>query len=201
MNYALLLLPFLTSFLCWLIFKLMIRYIFRPLTPVYIAGIKIQGFLPRNKTAIAAVTATAISTEILKDSFITEKLTSAEALQKVMPAIDRHIDNFLNHKLKEAIPVITMFIGDKITLQLKELFLKELEELFPSVMSQIIGNLSQNEAFKKEIVVKLQHISIAEIEKRFYATFKKKLRKIGTVFALGGLIAGIIQLLLTLLIL
>ena len=102
---------------------------------------------------------------------------------------------------KEAIPVISMFVGEKIISQLKELFLEELKELFPSIMSQFIGNLSQSGDLKREIVLKLQSVSIAETEIFFLNRFRKQLRKTEVGFAVAGFISGIIQLLLTLMIL
>jgi len=197
MNYTLLLIPVLSSFLVWLIFRIAVACIFHPLNPINFAGIKWQGLLPKNKQLIAAGVSAVISKEIINAKDISAKLTSPESLQKVMPSIEAHIDNFLNKKLKEAIPIITMFIGDKITQQLKELFLQELEELFPSVMSQIIGDLSQSDHLEKEINLKLQNISVAEMESRFYNSFKSELKKAELFFAAGGFIAGAIQLSIT----
>ena len=94
-----------------------------------------------------------------------------------------------------------MFIGEKITNQLKELFLEELKELFPSIMSQFIGNLSQSGDLEAEIAVKLQAISTERTEVLFYERFGKAVRKAEITFAVGGLLTGIIQLLLTLMIL
>jgi uncharacterized membrane protein YheB (UPF0754 family) len=201
MNYTLLLVPFFASLASWLMIKFAIKSIFRPYKPISIAGFTYQGVLPKARPAIAAEAAHAISREILQSAFINEKLSGPETLAKAMPAIEAHIDNFLNHKLKEAIPVISMFIGEKITSQLKELFLEELKELFPSIMSQFIGNLSQSGDLEAEIAVKLHSISTERTEALFYERFGREVRKAEVTFAVGGLLAGIVQLLLTLMIL
>lgn len=201
MNYALLLVPLVASLASWLMIRFAIKNIFRPHKPIRIAGFTFQGVLPKARPAIAAQAAHAISREILQSAFINEKLSGPETLEKAMPVIETHIDNFLNHKLKEAIPVISMFIGEKITNQLKELFLEELKELFPSIMSQFIGNLSQSGDLEAEIAVKLQAISTERTEVLFYERFGKAVRKAEITFAVGGLLTGIIQLLLTLMIL
>ena len=90
-----------------------------------------------------------------------------------------------------------MFIGEKITAQLKELFMKELDELFPSVMSQFIAGLSHSDELQNEIVVKLSSIQSEVLEERFYKTFKKEIRRYEMIFTLVGLSAGFIQLTLT----
>ncbi|QEC68854.1 hypothetical protein FRZ67_16640 [Panacibacter ginsenosidivorans] len=201
MNNTLLLVPFVAALLSWLMIKFAVRSIFRPFKVINIAGIRWRGLLPKVKEGMTVSIAHAVNIEILNSSFINEKLTGPETLEKAMPAIEAHIDNFLDHKLKEAIPVISMFIGEKITNQLKELFLEELKELFPSVMSQFIGNLSQSSELEKEIVLKLQSVSIEKTEALFYKNFRKTIRRIEVVFAISGLLAGIIQLVLTLLVL
>jgi uncharacterized membrane protein YheB (UPF0754 family) len=201
MNSTLLLLPFFAAFASWLMVKIAIRSFFRPYKPLNILGIKWQGILPASRTSFIEKTAHILSTEILKSDLINNKLTGVETLQKAMPVIETHIDNFLNKKLKEAIPVISMFVGEKIISQLKELFLEELKELFPSIMSQFIGNLSQTGDLEREIVLKLQSVSMAETEIFFLTRFRKQLRKAEVGFAIAGFISGIIQLLLTLMIL
>jgi len=201
MNYTLLLIPFFAAFASWLMVKIAIWSFFRPYKPVNILGIKWQGTLPASRTSFIENAAHILSTEILKSDLINNKLTGVETLQKAMPVIETHIDNFLNKKLKEAIPVISMFVGEKIINQLKELFLEELKELFPSIMSQFIGNLSQSGELEKEIAVKLQSISTEQTEALFYQRFGKAIRKIEVSFAVGGLLVGVIQLLITLLIL
>lgn len=190
MNNALFLVPLISALASWLMIKIAINSIFRK-----------NGLLHRLKTSSSAEIAKALSAEILGSSLITDKLASEQTLENAMPAIERHIDNFLNHKLKEAIPVISMFVGEKIISQLKELFLQELKELFPSVMSQFIGNLSQSGELEKEIEVKLQTISIEQSRQLFYNRFGKSVKKLELSFAAAGLIAGFVQLGVTLLIL
>ena len=190
MNNALFLVPLIGALASWLMIKIAINSIFRK-----------NGLLNRLKTSSSAEIAKALSAKILGSSLIAEKLTSEQTLENAMPAIERHIDNFLNHKLKEAIPVISMFVGEKIISQLKELFLQELKELFPSVMSQFIGNLSQSGELEKEIEVKLQTISIEQSRQLFYNRFRKSVKKLELSFAIAGLIAGFAQLGVTLLML
>lgn len=200
MNYTLLLIPLIAALASWLMIKIAIRSLFKPYEPVNFLGVKLQGTVPKFKDAFTADAAKIISGEILRSDLINKKFAGVETLERAMPAIEEHIDNFLNKKLKEAIPVISMFVGEKIIKQLKELFLQELKELFPSIMSQFIGNLSQNSELEKEIVLKLQSIPVAETERIFYSSCKKILRKTEVGFAIGGFVSGIIQLLFTLLI-
>ncbi|MBG9374886.1 hypothetical protein I5907_01460 [Panacibacter sp. DH6] len=190
MNNALFLVPLIAALASWLMIRISIRSIFWK-----------NGLLARVKGPLAASIASALNKEILNSSLLTQQLTSEKTLENAMPVIETHTDHFLNHKLKEAIPVISMFVGEKIISQLKELFLQELKELFPSVMSQFIGNLSQSGSLEQEIVLKLHTISISASRQLFYRRFGQSIRNIEFIFAAAGLVAGFIQLAITLLIL
>ena len=48
-----------------------------------------------------------------------------------MPFLEGHVDYFLKEKLGEQMPMIKMFVGEKILEQMKEIFLDELKEFFP----------------------------------------------------------------------
>ena len=201
MHPALFFTPLIPAIVCWLLIKLFIKYFFKPLQPVKILGISYRGILPHKKEFIVKSLSQIVSDELLNADMLKEKLTDPEILQKAMPVIETHIDNFLNVNLKESIPVIGMFIGDRITRQLKDLFMKELEELFPSVMSQFMSDLSQSKKLEHEIVVKLDSIQIETVENKFYQTFKKELKRIEFTFAFIGLAAGIFQLIIILIVL
>jgi len=55
---------------------------------------------------------------------------------------DAHIDEFLKTKLPQEMPVVGMFVGDKTIDQLKSIFMKELEQIFPIVMRQYINGIT-----------------------------------------------------------
>lgn len=194
-----LLIPVISALASWLMIRLFIRHFFRPTGIVKILGGSVQGVIPENKKQIAAVVAAAVNKELLNADSIHKILSRPETLQRAMPEIDVHIDHFINVKLKESLPVISMFIGESVTKQLKDLFMKELEELFPSVMSQFIDGLEQSNEIEHEIETKILSIPTAAIEATFYRIFKKELIKVELGFAAAGFITGIIQLLILLL--
>jgi len=46
------------------------------------------------------------------------------------------LDSFFKERLTEKMPIISMFIGEKTITQLKEVFIEELQTLFPDLISQ-----------------------------------------------------------------
>lgn len=65
-------------------------------------------------------------------------------MEPIMPVIQIKIDEFLTKKLPVRMPVIAMFTGEKTNAQLKEIFIEELEEIFPEVMTTYLNNARAN---------------------------------------------------------
>lgn len=138
--------------------------------------------------ATALIMRTAISRRVPKmtNTFISsakDDLSSvnAQAFQNIQPLIETQIDNFLRHKLSKAMPMLSMFIGEKTINQLKGVFMNELEDIFPSIIGKYSNDL----------------LSSAEIKlvPAITSKLKKELRLLPVAGAFAGLLTGIIQLL------
>ncbi|MEO6915515.1 MAG: hypothetical protein ABI151_07495 [Chitinophagaceae bacterium] len=80
--------------------------------------------------------------KLMSPEILHEKFLNPENYQKLVPQIEKHIDYFLRVKLKEDMPVVGMMIGDRTINQMKGIFLKELEQLFPEVISAYLSNMT-----------------------------------------------------------
>ena len=116
-----------------------------------------------------------------------------------MPLVEEQIDHFLRIKLGEQMPMISMFIGDKTIQQLKNIFMEELTTLFPNLINQYAKNLQSDLQLEQIISQKIMAIDLLETEKKIHQQFKKELSLFKLAGAFTGLIIGILQLLITLL--
>lgn len=199
MQYWWFLIPFLTAFTGWLVHRIAAGFLFRPLLPKTLMGMRIQGWLPANRAAMAETLGTFAASQFRNMDAIEKKIADPATLAKVMPSIEAHIDDFLRVKLAEKMPVISMFIGDKTIHTLKTVFLQELEVLFPKVMGQFAGNLQQDLDIKKIITDKMAAIPDAELETQVQAGLAGVLPKFCLLGAFSGFIAGLATLLCLLL--
>ena len=115
--------------------------LFHPKEPRYILGIRFHGIFPKRQRQFAEKLGKLVSEQLLSFQDIEQKITHPENLKKIMPQVEEHIDHFLRVKLAEQMPVISMFIGDKTISELKSIFTKELETLFPVIMQKYMGSL------------------------------------------------------------
>jgi len=109
-----------------------------------------------------------------------------------MPLVEAHVDDFLRNKLKEKMPVIGMFIGNKTIDSLKEVFLKEIEDLFPQVLKQFTGNLQSELDVETMISNKITSVSAGRIEKMF----SPAIRYFEVMGAAAGFLIGVINIII-----
>jgi len=198
MAYSWVLIPFIAAFIGWFMHWIALQLLFRPYVPKKLPGITLQGLLPKNKAGISRQIAKSASEKLLSFNDIAENISRPESVQKVMPQLEVHIDNFLRVKLPEQMPVIGMFIGDKTIAQLKAVFITELESLFPVVMSTYVNQLQGELDLEKMISEKLQAIPMDQLETMIRAALAREFRVFGWMGAVMGFVTGCVTVLLTL---
>lgn len=177
----------------WLTIWLTIKLLFRPIKPLSIAGLKIQGIIPANQQTIAKKIGELVSKEFLSFSGLQEKVADPENFNKLKPEIEKHIDTFLREKLKDTFPMLSMLVGDKTINQLKNAFLLELESMFPVLMKNYVTQLEKDLDLEKLIAGKIAGFSIENAEKMVYGAAKKQLICLQLFGAAIGLLLGLIH--------
>jgi uncharacterized membrane protein YheB (UPF0754 family) len=168
MNYWLLLIPVISAILGWF--------------GSWIAGkILVYRIMPRHQQSFAEKMGKAVSSEF---SFadIEKKMVHPDNVKKIMPLVEEHIDDFLRNKLKEKMPVVSMFM-------------KEIEDLFPQVLKKFAGNLQSELKIESMVANKITSVSAGQIEKKLYPALRY-FRLTGTI---SGLIIGVINMIIFLL--
>jgi hypothetical protein len=108
---------------------------------------------------------------------------SPEQTQNLLPVVETHVDVFLREKLPASMPVFKMFIGDSTIKMVKDVFMKELDELLPILIKE------SNPA---------GIIKSSLTQKKLEKVFKPALRKAELAGLLFGVVAGGLQLILLL---
>jgi uncharacterized membrane protein YheB (UPF0754 family) len=129
---------------------------------------------------------------------IEQKIVSPENLQKLMPVVESHVDDFLRKKLADVFPVISMFIGEKTISQLKGHFLNELEALFPVLMKRYMGNLQAELDLEKIVTEKVAGFSSDKLEEILMSIMSKEFRFVEILGGVLGFIIGLLQVAITL---
>jgi uncharacterized membrane protein YheB (UPF0754 family) len=176
-----------------------LKLLFHPRKPKKILFFTLQGIFPKRQKQIAESLGKIVGQELLSFSDIEETITHPENVQKILPAAEKHIDHFLRVRLKETMPVISMFIGEKTINQFKEVFMQELAELFPVIIKNYINNLKHDLDLERIVVEKVAAFSSEKLEKMLNQILTKEFRFVEVIGAALGFFIGVLQILLTLL--
>ena len=199
MFFWLLSIPLLSEFIGWFTIRLAVKLLFKPYAPVSILGFRIQGVFPARKEEIATAVSNYAATQFEGLGGLEQQARDPKIFENVRPLIENHMDDFLRNRLKEQMPMISMFIGDKTISSLKAIFIQEIETLFPQVMVQFSGTLKQQFDIEELVKEKIRAISPEQLNNLVYTRLSKPLRSASRLGAGVGLIIGLIQLAIILL--
>jgi uncharacterized membrane protein YheB (UPF0754 family) len=199
MNPWLYTIPFISAFIHWLTIWMALKLLFHPRVPRNFLGLRLQGIFPKRQKQIAESLGKIVGQELLSFSDIEETITHPGNVQKILPAAEKHIDHFLRVRLKESMPVISMFIGEKTIIQFKDIFMEELAELFPAIMKTYINNLKHDLDLERIVVEKVAAFSSDKLESMLNQILTKEFRFVEVIGAALGFIIGLMQIFITLL--
>ncbi|HMH21287.1 MAG TPA: DUF445 family protein [Puia sp.] len=191
--------PFISAFIHWLTIWMALKLLFHPRQPKKILGLTLHGVFPKRQRQIAESLGKIVGQELLSFADIEQTITNPANVQKILPLAEEHIDHFLRVKLKESMPMISMFIGDKTIGQLKATFMTELAELFPVIMKNYVANLKNDLDLEAIVVDKIANFSSDKLETMLNQILTKEFRFVEVIGAALGFFIGLFQIFLTLL--
>jgi uncharacterized membrane protein YheB (UPF0754 family) len=197
MTLTLILLPVISAFIGWFTNWIAIKMLFHPREPKKILGVTFQGIFPKRQQQFAMKLGKLVSSELLSFADIEQKISDPENVTKLLPVLEAHIDTFLREKLTAEIPMIGMLIGDKTIGQVKGVFIKELEALFPILMKQYMATLQSDLDLEKIVVEKVANFSSDKLEDILNQIMSTEFRFVEIIGAVLGFIIGVLQVVLT----
>ncbi len=156
--------PIISAFIGWITTWLAIKMLFHPRNPVRFLGLTIQGVFPKRQRLVAEKLGSVVAQELLHFDEIASQLNDPAMLAGLNPTIERHLDNFLQVKLKEKLPIISMFVGNDTMLKIKEGMMEEIALLLPEIIHQYTGSLSKKIDIEKMVTEKVSGFSSDKLE-------------------------------------
>jgi uncharacterized membrane protein YheB (UPF0754 family) len=197
MNYWLyLIIPLISACIGWITIWIAIKMLFRPLKPTHFLGLRIQGVFPKQQQKLAENIGRTVSKQLLSFDNISDQISNSSNLEKIMPLIENHIDDFLRNRLATEIPMIGMFVGDKTIDILKKAFMKELSLLFPIIMKEYAANIKHELDLEKIVTRKIAELPPSLLETLVSRSMSREFKMVMVLGAITGLLIGVIQVLI-----
>lgn len=198
-NLTLWLLPVISAFIGWFTNWIAIKMLFHPRNPVRVLGITIQGIFPKRQTQFAIKLGQLVARELIHFDQIAGQLKDPEQLKALKPSIEQHVDAFLQVRLQEKIPVLSMFLGESTLAQIKGGLLEEIDELLPLLIGQYADGLAQKVDIEKMVTEKVAAFSSDKLEEILVHIMSKEFRFVEIIGGVLGFVIGLLQVLLTML--
>jgi uncharacterized membrane protein YheB (UPF0754 family) len=190
-------LPFISGFIGWFTNWIAIKMLFHPREPKRILGVTFQGIFPKRQQQFAEKLGTLVSKELLSFDDIKSKINNPKVIEAATAKIDGHLDNFLNNKLSQHLPIISMFIGDGVIAKIKTSLHDELAANMPDILNDMTDNLKNELDIEKIVISKVQAFSSDKLEEILNEIMKKEFVFIEIIGAVLGFLIGLLQILLT----
>jgi len=165
--------PLIGAVLGYITFKLVANYILGQITQT------IQHQVPN-------IIGNWVNQQVLQNEELLQKFSNAENTNKFKPAIEEHVDHFLNIKLQEKVPALAMFIGPPTIASIKSGLMEEIDVLLPKLIAQLTQNA--------QATINVEQLIQLQIEKRspddITLWVRKPVQPYLSKFALLGVIFG-----------
>ncbi|WP_276134509.1 DUF445 domain-containing protein [Polluticoccus soli] len=194
----LIIIPIISAFIGWFTNWIAIKMLFHPKQPKKILGITFHGIFPKRQRQFAEKLGVLVATELLHFDEIAVRLKDPGQLKELEPVISKHLDTFLQVKLKEKLPVISMFVGEGTMGKIKEGMMEEIEVLLPEIIERYTDSLSHKVDVQRMVTEKVSNFSSDKLENILNAIMKKEFFFVEIIGGVLGFIIGLLQVLLTL---
>lgn len=192
------LIPFISAFIGWFTNWIAIKMLFHPKEPKKILFITFHGIFPKRQRQFAEKLGKLVSSELISFKEIESKITDPSNIKELMPLIEGKIDDFLRQKISDVFPIISMFIGDSTINQLKTVFMNELEEIFPGLITAYMKKLESKMDLEKMVTEKVYGFSSDKMEEILNQIMSKEFRFVEIIGGVLGFIIGVLQVVITL---
>lgn len=193
------LIPIISAFIGYFTNWIAIKMLFHPKEPINILGYKLQGIFPKRQQQFAQKLGVLVANELLHFDEIAERLKDPKQLESLTPTIEQHIETFLEVRLKEKIPVISMFVTGKTLDKIKDGMMEEINALLPQIIGQYTEGLQEKIDIETMVTEKVAGFSSDKLEEILFAIMKKEFRFVEILGGVVGFLIGLLQVAITLL--
>jgi uncharacterized membrane protein YheB (UPF0754 family) len=180
---------FIGGFIGWVTNKIAIKMLFRPIKPIRLGFMTLQGVLPKRKNQIAVSIGETVEAQFINKEELLQSLLDEQTKQSILTSIQR----ILVAKIKEVVPSMMLaMLGQG----LDDLVRKLIKDHGDDLLNELIESLNKNESvmpIRAIVTQKINDLDLIEFESLVINIVKQELRHIETVGLVLGIFIGIAQ--------
>lgn len=184
---------FIASLIGWITNFIAIKMLFRPYKEINLGLFKIQGLIPKRKNQIGESIAEVIEKELISIKDVVSKLSDEEFSEKLELIVDEILNRDLKNKIKEAFPLLQMFLSDSVMEEIKKNIKIIILENKEDIINFFTNYIEEKVDFKEIVHKKIADFSLEKTEEIVFSLAKKELKHIEIIGAILGGIIGFLQ--------
>lgn len=186
-------LPLVSALIGWITNFIAVKMLFHPRVPLNLGILKVQGVFPKRKDKLAEKLGKIVGQELFNISDLKENMLHEENKEAIIKVIEVRIDSFLREKLKEAVPMIAMFISEDLINKIKTTLMNEFESSLPEILNTFAQKLEEKVDIEEIVKEKVNNFSMEKLEEIMFSIMKKEFKFIELVGGILGFIIGLVQ--------
>ncbi len=184
--------PVVTALIGWVTNVIAVKMLFHPRKPINLGIMTLQGAVPRRKKALAKAIAKIANEELFSVEELSDKLQSMEVEGDLGAMVDARMDSFVEG-IKESIPMASMFLQGSLLSGLKEKARGEFSKLLPEIKEKVATKVESELDLHGHIEEKVSNFSVRKMESIVMKVATKELKTIELLGGLLGLVIGVGQ--------
>lgn len=183
-------LAFVGAAIGWLTNFVAVKMLFKPLKPVKIFGITLQGLIPKRKYEIAKSIGEIVERELLSFNDLWDRLLTEENRKFLLSNLDLKVKEVTENKLPSFLPkaikeMITNYIGDIIN--------REVEVFLNSPSNEVVEIISKKLKISEIVEEKIKSFKLEKLEEVVIKIAHSELYMIEIMGGVLGFLIGVLQ--------
>ncbi|GAB6118056.1 DUF445 family protein [Thermoanaerobacter brockii subsp. lactiethylicus] len=183
-------LAFVGAAIGWLTNFVAVKMLFKPLKPVKIFGITLQGLIPKRKYEIAKSIGEIVERELLSFNDLWDRLLTEENRKLLLSNLDLKVKEVTENKLPSFFPkaikgMISRYIGEIIN--------REVEVFLNSPSNEMVEIISKRLKISEIVEKKIKSFELEKLENVVFKVAHNELYTIELMGGVLGFIIGVLQ--------
>jgi uncharacterized membrane protein YheB (UPF0754 family) len=188
--------PIISGLIGWLTNLIAVKMIFRPLKPINVLGLKIQGLLPKRHYDLAEKIGEVVETHLISVEDIKATIEDPVLHKKLIEKLHQKVNIFLTEKLKNIIPFIANFLSQDVLDKINEILSEEIGEILPELIEEFVEHFEEKINLKELVKEKIKGFDLLKLENIILSISSRELKAIEIFGGILGFLIGIVQLLI-----
>jgi uncharacterized membrane protein YheB (UPF0754 family) len=186
-------LPIIAALTGWITNYIAIKMLFHPREKVKLLFFELQGIFPKRQKKLAEKLGKIVADELFSMDDVRTAITDPANMDEVHQVIDQKLDEFLEERMMESMPMLYVFMSDEMRVKIKATLQQELQLMLPELISQFADRIEREVDIERTVYEKVVNFSTDKLEEILYSIMRKEFKFIEILGGILGFIIGLIQ--------